>query len=77
MKILFMGTPDFALFSLRALCDAGENVIPAFESKPVELYGGRYHFTALMDDGEVISWGGNVHGQADVPASVNDNASTI
>ena len=26
MKILFMGTPDFALFSLRALCDAGENV---------------------------------------------------
>ena len=27
MKILFMGTPDFALFSLRALMDAGENVI--------------------------------------------------
>ena len=27
MKILFMGTPDFALFSLRALCDAGENVV--------------------------------------------------
>lgn len=53
-------------------CDAGENVIPAFESKPVELYGGRYHFTALMDDGEVISWGGNVHGQAEVPASVNE-----
>lgn len=26
MKILFMGTPDFALFSLRALVDAGENV---------------------------------------------------
>jgi methionyl-tRNA formyltransferase len=27
MKILFMGTPDFALFSLRALVDAGEQVI--------------------------------------------------
>lgn len=27
MRILFMGTPDFALFSLRALCEAGENVI--------------------------------------------------
>lgn len=26
MKILFMGTPDFALFSLRALVDAEENV---------------------------------------------------
>ena len=27
MKILFMGTPDFALFSLRALVEAGEDVI--------------------------------------------------
>ena len=27
MKILFMGTPDFALFSLRALAEAGENII--------------------------------------------------
>ena len=27
MKILFMGTPDFALFSLKALVEAGENVI--------------------------------------------------
>lgn len=27
MRILFMGTPDFALVSLRALCEAGEQVI--------------------------------------------------
>ena len=27
MKILFMGTPDFALFSLKALCETGEDVI--------------------------------------------------
>ena len=27
MKILFMGTPDFARFSLRAMVEAGENVI--------------------------------------------------
>ncbi len=27
MRILFMGTPDFALFSLRALCEAGEDVV--------------------------------------------------
>ena len=27
MKILFMGTPDFALASLKALCEAGENVV--------------------------------------------------
>ena len=27
MRILFMGTPDFALFTLKALCERGENVI--------------------------------------------------
>ena len=27
MRILFMGTPDFALFALRALIEAGENVV--------------------------------------------------
>ena len=27
MRILFMGTPDFALFSLRALVESGEDVI--------------------------------------------------
>lgn len=27
MRILFMGTPDFALFTLRALCEAGEQVV--------------------------------------------------
>ena len=50
----------------------GENEVPDFESKPVELYGGRYHYTALMENGDVISWGDNDHGQASVPASVND-----
>ena len=27
MRILFMGTPDFALFSLKELCESGKNVI--------------------------------------------------
>lgn len=27
MRILFMGTPDFALFTLKALCERGENVV--------------------------------------------------
>ena len=27
MRILFMGTPDFALFTLRALVESGEDVI--------------------------------------------------
>ncbi|MBR2067024.1 MAG: ABC transporter permease subunit [Solobacterium sp.] len=49
----------------------GENNIPEFESKPVEIYGGRYHYTALMDDGAVISWGDNSHQQGVVPDGVN------
>ncbi|MBQ9046515.1 MAG: ABC transporter permease subunit [Solobacterium sp.] len=48
-----------------------ENEIPEFDSKPVEIYGGRYHYTALMENGDVISWGGNDHNQATVPDSVN------
>ena len=27
MRILFMGTPDFALFTLKALVEAGENIV--------------------------------------------------
>ena len=27
MRVLFMGTPDFALFTLKALVDSGENVV--------------------------------------------------
>ncbi len=27
MRILFMGTPEYALFCLRALCEAGENIV--------------------------------------------------
>lgn len=54
-------------------CEKGEKNIPEFVSRPVELYGGRYHFTALMEDGEVISWGDNTHHQSAVPASVNED----
>ncbi len=52
--------------------DRGENKLPTFESKPTELYGGRYHFTALLESGEVVSWGDNFHGQGVVPKSVQD-----
>lgn len=30
--------------------------------------GGRYHFSAILDDGTVVSWGDNTHGQASAPA---------
>ena len=53
--------------------EKGLELVPEFEAKPVELYGGRYHYTALLDNGEVVSWGDNTHKQAAVPQSVNDS----
>ena len=44
MKILFMGTPDFALFSLKALVEAGENVIGAV-TQPDKPKGRGYTLT--------------------------------
>ena len=44
MKILFMGTPDFALFSLRALVETGENVIGAV-TQPDKPKGRGYALT--------------------------------
>ena len=52
----------------------GEKSVPESESRPVELYGGRYHYTALMENGDVFSWGDNSHQQSDVPAAVNGAA---
>ena len=52
----------------------GEKDVPQSESKPVKLYGGRYHYTALMENGDVLSWGDNVYHQAEVPAAVNGAA---
>ena len=50
----------------------GEKVVPEISSKPVKIYGGRFHFTALLENGDVVSWGDNMYGQTDVPQSVHD-----
>lgn len=44
MKILFMGTPDFALFSLKALCESGYDVIGAV-TQPDKPKGRGYTLT--------------------------------
>lgn len=44
MKILFMGTPDFAVSSLRALVESGENVIGAV-TQPDKMQGRGYKLT--------------------------------
>lgn len=50
---------------------SGEANLPVFSSRPVALYGGRFHYTALLEDGSVVSWGNNKYGQTDVPVSLN------
>ena len=42
MKILFMGTPDFALFSLRALCEAEGHQVCAVVTQPDKPKGRGY-----------------------------------
>ena len=50
----------------------GEKDVPEMADHPVKIYGGRYHFTALLQNGGVVSWGDNMYGQAAVPASVQE-----
>ena len=50
----------------------GLGQVPEMSEKPVELYGGLKHYTALLENGEVISWGNNFHKQATVPQDVVD-----
>jgi len=49
----------------------GENKIPEFASKPVKLYGGRYHYTALLEDGSIATWGDNKYKQLNVPGDID------
>ncbi|MCR4634227.1 MAG: ABC transporter permease subunit [Erysipelotrichaceae bacterium] len=50
----------------------GENNAPELSSKPVEIYGGRWHYSALLENGDVVSWGNNSHGETKVPDAVNN-----
>lgn len=38
----------------------------------MHIYGGRYHYTALLENGDLVSWGNNKYGQIDVPAKAQD-----
>lgn len=49
----------------------GEKNVPEMSAKPVKIYGGRYHFTALLEDGSVVSWGDDMYGQSTVPGSLD------
>lgn len=47
----------------------GENLVPQHEGKIVSISGGRYHYSALLDNGDVISWGDTFFKQTKVPAA--------
>lgn len=49
----------------------GEGSVPETDSKIVAIQGGRYHYSAITEDGSVVAWGANGYKQADVPDSVN------
>ena len=55
----------------------GEDQVPEFEGEIVKLFGGRYHYTALLDTGEVISWGDDHFGQSTVPTKLTDGSTTV
>ncbi len=54
---------------------SGEKNIPEFSSPVVKLQGGRFHYTAVLENGDVVSWGSNKYHQCDVPGSVAHGAS--
>lgn len=51
----------------------GEKNIPEFSAPVKKLYGGRFHYVAWLEDGEVVAWGSNKYHQTDVPASLRKN----
>lgn len=46
----------------------GENKVPETNSKIVALQGGRYHYSALTEDGTPVAWGADFYKQATVPS---------
>lgn len=49
----------------------GENKVPETDSRIVSIQGGRYHYTALTENGEALAWGANIYKQAQVPEKIS------
>lgn len=50
--------------------EKGESEMPEIDSKIVKIEGGRYHYSALLENGNVVSWGSNDYNQTAAPAKV-------
>lgn len=55
----------------------GENKVPELSAKIAQIYGGRYHFTALLEDGSVVAWGDNKFSQTSVPSDIASGADIV
>lgn len=53
------------------LSTKGEGRVPETDSKIVSLQGGRYHYTAMTENGDMVAWGADYYNQTDIPAEVN------
>jgi len=52
----------------------GERNIPQTDAKMVKLFAGQYHYTALLENGEIVAWGDNLFKQSTVPGSLKGKA---
>ena len=52
----------------------GEKNVPELAAPVKKLYAGRFHYTALLQNGDVVSWGANKYHQTEVPASIAHGA---
>ena len=44
------------------------NVPEEIQGRVTEIEGGRYHFTAILDDGTAFTWGNDTFNQTDAPS---------
>ena len=59
------------------IMEKGENKVPEMDGEIVKLFGGRYHYTALLDNGKIVSWGHNHFGQAEAPKDLANGTKKV
>lgn len=50
-----------------------ENNVAETDSKIISIEGGRYHYTAMTEDNDVVAWGANQFDQSSIPDRVNES----
>lgn len=63
---------DGKVFVWGNISTKGEGKPPVLEEKIISIQGGRYHYTALTENGKIVSWGANNYKQSEVPSELKD-----